>query len=103
MSGGMYSFKLRIRKKAYLWGGSQLVANLNTAIPLFLTLRVDDAGETIVIGQTRFDGGNISDFTLGKLEAGQSYTVALNNICGLYADPENRGSTYISCTVHGAQ
>src|SRR5689334_9673252 len=89
----MYSYRTRIRKKTFLWGGTELIFNMLTNTPLFLTVRVDEGGEPVSIGQARRDGGNIHEVSLGKLQEGQIYTFALNDICGIFAEPDNNNST----------
>lgn len=99
----MFSYRSRIRTKTFLWGGRGVTANLGSPSPIFLTIRVDDASDAVAIGQTRRDSGNLTEIPLGKLAEGESFTIALNNVCGVFAAPDNDNSTFLSCTIHGAQ
>lgn len=103
MSDTTVSFQVRVRSRRYLWGGPGITANLNTQAPLFMTLNVQEGGESIALGQVRRDGGKLQEVALGSLGAGESYTVALNNISGLYADAGVRAGTAVICTIHSGK
>jgi hypothetical protein len=50
----MPSYKVHVRGQVYLWGGSGISKELHSS--LYLHLRVDEAGEGIVIGVREADG-----------------------------------------------
>jgi hypothetical protein len=111
----MYQYRVRIRKKSFLWGGSQVTSNLHVAsasptdsgitnTPLFLTIRVDDAEEVVAIGQAHFDpAGAFKERSLGTLAGGQSYTLILNSLCGVFAEPNKDVAAWLTCVVHSNQ
>ena len=89
----MVTFRVKVRRTTYLWGGEQVVDTVKTDSRLYLHFRVDEAGETIAIG-VRSSGKMVS---LGSLEAGQSYSVRLNDITGVYATIADPNDTMVDC------
>jgi hypothetical protein len=94
------SYRMRVRGKKYLWGGPGVTSNLEETPPLFLTIKNDDFGETISFGTSRMFGG-FQEQSLGKIEPGQTYTLILLHISGVYASQDDDRPTFVNCTIHG--
>lgn len=96
----MESWKVKVHPRqpvTYLWGGEKVDEPLDAT--LILTLRVDELGETIVFG--RRDNTSNPIKTLGTLQAGESFTVSLKGLRGIWAkcaDP--KVDTHVYCCVH---
>jgi hypothetical protein len=94
----MYTYRVKVRKRTYLWGGAGALAELRS--PLYLVFRVDDTGERVRFGISRRDGV-AADQPRGALEAGETFCVALTDLVGVYAECDH--DTYVTCTVMAAK
>lgn len=98
--GMLYSYKFKARpttEQSYVWGGEGVTSELNSN--LFLTIRVEETGEEVEFGTLRRDSGAPTRQSFGRLLPGQSYTVRLDGITGVYAICKKR--TYLLCSLHG--
>lgn len=94
-----YNYEMRVRSKRYLWGGDKLTSNLNADLNLFLTIHLNEHCESLYLGQSKIVAGNITNVALGELLPGQVFSIALNNLCGVYADPGGKGAALVNCSI----
>ncbi len=96
----MEVWKVKVHPKqpvTYLWGGEKVDEPLDAS--MFFTLRVDELGENIVFG--RRDNTSNPIKTLGILQAGESFTLSLKGLRGIWAkcvDPKVDAQVY--CCLH---
>jgi hypothetical protein len=85
-----------VRRVTFLWGGAGVDAQLSSG--LILCFRVPDEGEPIVFGVTKNNPRR--EIRLGRLEAGESFSVPLNGISGVYArTTADTHDTYVECEL----
>lgn len=85
-----------IRRVTFLWGGAGVEVSLTS--DLALTFRVPDDGEAIVFGVIK--NGPRREIRLGRLEIGETFTVPLRDISGVYAHTAvEMHDTYIYCQL----
>jgi hypothetical protein len=97
----MDNYKVKVMNDdTYLWGGEGV--KLDLSVPLLLTIRVEDFREPITFGieSTASD----SRKTLGVLKAGETYTVLLKGLRGVFARCERTNvdanvTCYLSCPL----
>jgi hypothetical protein len=81
-----YTVKIRATREnpMYLWGSNGLVVTLEW--PLLLTIRNDVLGEAITFGtETILQEGQGGRKDFGTLQPGESFTLPLLNLRGVYA------------------
>lgn len=113
---GWYRVKVQVRREigpaepTFLWGGRGIIA-APTLTPTFLTVRVDQFGETIQFGTLhRTDTApGVGFSSLGTLAAGEAFTFPLHGgaIVGVFARCVNADGTinpnidtYVWCCLH---
>jgi len=71
-------------------------------VPVFLTLRNDEFGETVSIGveERRLDN-TLEKKPFGEIARGQTYTLHLREIISVYAEQNDGLLTTITCEIHG--
>jgi len=79
----MYRYKVKVRGTMFLWGSAGMSANLTFPSPLVLHIRNDEHGEPVTVGTKTIEG---TTNTLGSLQAGESVSVAIQNIVGVFAN-----------------
>jgi hypothetical protein len=96
-------YRIRVRSKTYLWGGSKIVEDLTgDVVPVFLTIRNDDFGDPIsIVAEAHPLVGGPTTKKIGTLEGGQSYTLHLTGVSGVYAEQESKRPTLVTCEIHG--
>jgi hypothetical protein len=96
----METWKVKVHPKkplTYLWGGEKVDEPLDT--PLLFTLRVDELGEDITFG--RRDNTSNPVKTLGSLQRGESFTVSLKGLRGIWAKCiDAKVDTIVFCSIH---
>jgi hypothetical protein len=98
----MQSYQVRVRSKVCVWGSRGLLYGLAADSPLYLTIRVDDFGETTAVGRLRpEDGGIVTDEPYGSLGPGETVTIPLTGASAVYAET-NDLSSLVTCTLHGS-
>lgn len=90
----MYRYKVKVRGSMFLWGSASITQNLTFANPLLLHVRNDEHGEPVTFGTLSIDG---TRNTLGTLQAGEAFSVPIQNIIGVFASCTLDSS--VSCTV----
>ena len=101
MSSSSHVFQVRLRTRKFLWGGEYLLANLNSPTPIFITVQVNPMDDPIVLAQVRRGPSDMERVELGRLCGGESFTITLNNICGVEASPASGALSTVQCTIHG--
>jgi hypothetical protein len=96
-------YRIRVRSKTYLWGGSKIDKDLSfDVIPVFLTIRNDDFGDAISVTIERHAlSGEITEEKIGILEGAQAYTLHLDKVRGVYAVQDRGRPTLVTCEIHG--
>lgn len=79
----MYRYKVKVRGSMFLWGSASVTQNVTFANPLLLHVRNDEHGESVEFGTLSIDG---TRNTLGTLQAGEAYSVQIQNIIGVFAN-----------------
>ncbi len=89
----MNSYDVKVRGTMYLWGSAGITVNLGW--PLLLVVRNDVVGDPITIGTetTTTD----SRKTFGTLQPGESYTLPLLNLRGVFAKCDTDSN--VTCTI----
>lgn len=75
----MYSYSVKVRTKAYLWGSSGVTALLTE--PLLLVIHNDLWGDPVNLGSDT----NENETNLGTLLPGECWTIPLLGLRGVYA------------------
>jgi hypothetical protein len=75
----MYTYSVKVRTKAYLWGSSGVAADLS--VPLLLIIHNDLWGDPISLGS---DAG-AGETDLGTLQPGECWTIPLFGLRGVHA------------------
>jgi hypothetical protein len=87
----MYSYSVKVRATAYLWGSSGISAPLS--VPLLLIVRNDLWGDPIEIGSENLS----SSRGLGTLQPGECWTVPLQGLRGVFAKCATDST--VTCTL----
>jgi len=90
-------YTVKVRGLTFLWGSAGLTQNLQFDTPFLLHVANDYAGESIAIG-TRVAVGATS--SLGTLQPGESVSIPINNVSGVYADCAL--DSVVHCFIHTA-
>ena len=95
----MVSYRVKIRRSTtvpltYMWGGDGIQANSRVA--LVLSFRVEEEGEPIEFGIRKIGGGNPNS-VLGSLQPGETFSLHLDGIAGVFASCEF--DAYVACTI----
>jgi hypothetical protein len=88
----MYSYEVKVRDRVWLWGSAGIRVNLNW--PVLLTIRNNLFGEAIQIGTQR---GGVDAQQIGSLQPGESYTIPLVGLSGVFATCST--DTSVACTI----
>lgn len=90
-------FRVKVSSKGdtYLWGSAGLDKDSSTGVPLFLSLRNDELGEEIQLRYRQLSG---TDGTYGNLKPGESFSVSLAQVLGVFAVPL-QGDTHVECQI----
>ncbi|WP_428305433.1 hypothetical protein [Lacipirellula sp.] len=95
----MDRFRVKIRRNevTYLWGGAEIKADSQRilAVPVLLTIRVDDVGEVVEFGYKQAQPAQEDSF--GKLQPGESYTVSLDKLTAIWA--KSTHDSYVDCQL----
>jgi hypothetical protein len=76
-------YTVRVRSATtYLWGSSGIKSNASFASPLILHIHNEVAGEPVTFGTETSDGAQT---TIGTLQPGQSFSVSINDVRGVFA------------------
>ncbi len=94
----MLSYRIKIRRTTYLWGGAEVSEMGKPSSNLYLHFRVDEAGEPIRFG-VRQDSAQVE---MGVLGAGECFTIRLDGITGVYATLVDPQDTMVDCAVVNA-
>ena len=89
----MTQYEVKVRGRMYLWGSAGVTVNL--AWPMLLAFRVDVFGEAITFGTETSTPNSV--VTFGTLQPGESYTIPLQNLRGVFANCDLNTSVY--CTL----
>lgn len=91
------SYRVKILDRdTYLWGSAGITVNLG--VQLLLCIRVDEFGEPITIGTETTSPG--SRKTFGVLQPGESYTIPLNGLRGVFSVCNTpHADSIVSCWV----
>lgn len=94
----MFQYRIKVRGKTYLWGGEQASAGLFDQV--YLMLRNDDLGESVKISQLSVDFNNPVVKVLGTFKRGESYTINLRTLTGVWAEVVDADrDTNIDCMI----
>ena len=85
-----------VHRVTYLWGGAGIEVSL--ASNFAFTFRVPDDGESIVFGVIKSNPRR--EIRLGRLEVGESFTIPLQDVSGVYAHSVvDLHDTYVDCHI----
>ena len=90
----MYRYKVKVRGSMFLWGSASITQNMTFTTPLLLHIRNDERGEPVTFGTLSIGGART---TLGTLQAGEAFSVPMQNISGVFADCALDSS--VCCTI----
>src|SRR5688500_19934865 len=93
----MNTYRVKVRKRTFLWGGENVKVPFEPKSPIYLCFRVDEIGETIRFGILKSSGGSLNEH--GTLRPGEGFTIQLNNIVGVYASLDDPQDTYVDCMI----
>ena len=91
------SYEVRVRGTMFLWGSAGINVNSTYDKPLLLHLRNRVFGEAVTVG-TQVAGGPPT--TLGTLQPGECYSIAIQNISGVFATCALESN--VDCVIHPA-
>ena len=91
------SYEVRVRGTLYLWGSAGITVNANFATPLLLHVRNNVFGQPIEL-HTKTTS---SAAALGTLQPGETYTIPIQNMSGVYATCT--GESLVDCLLQGAR
>lgn len=89
----MDSYSIKVRDTMYLWGSAGITVNLSW--PLLLFIQNDVFGDPVTVGTETTTAG--SRKTFGILQPGESYTIPLLNIRGVFATCAKDSD--VTCTI----
>lgn len=87
----MYSYSVKVRTKAYLWGSSGVTAGIS--VPLLLVVHNDVWGDPIAVSSE----GTAGAAALATLLPGECWTLDLSGLRGVYATCDTDST--VNCTV----
>ncbi len=87
----MYSYSVKVRTKAYLWGSDGVTLKLT--IPLLLVLQNDPWGDPITISLDSIT--NVD--AVGTLQPGECWTLPLLGVRGVFATCD--ADSTVSCMI----
>lgn len=92
----MYRYKVKVRATMFLWGSAGLTQNVSfpQTFLLVLHIRNDQFGEPVTFGTQSIDG---THNTIGTLNAGESCSIPIQNIMGVFATCALDSS--VCCTI----
>ena len=89
----MIRYQVKVRGTMYLWGSAGITVDLEW--PLLLNIRNDVFGEPVTFGTETTSAD--SRKTFGTLQPGESYTIPLLNIRGVFASCDL--DSPVTCTL----
>jgi hypothetical protein len=101
--GFMITYRVRVKlsEVTYLWGGKEVKEPFPTKFHLFF--RVDDNGERIKFGvRVKDKKSGPQETEVGILYPGESFSIPLDNLTGVYAACTELAHTFVDCTVINA-
>jgi hypothetical protein len=88
------SYEVRVRgTQMYLWGSAGITVNATFAKPLLLHVRNNVFGQPITLYTSA------SSTPLGTLQPGETYTIPIQNLSGVYASCA--GESMVDCLLQG--
>lgn len=87
------SYQIRVRGTMYLWGSSKITVDKTFDKPLLLHVRNNVFGSPVALA-TITSGVSTP---LGSIEAGECYTIAIQNMSGVSATCS--GETAVDCLI----
>jgi hypothetical protein len=93
----MNTYRVKVRRRTYLWGGEGVLTTFNSSSSLFIHFRVDETGEEVRFGVLQQQGRSLRE--MGTLKPGEGFTIGLNGIVGVYASLDDPKDTYVDCTI----
>lgn len=95
----MLTYRVKVRGTSFLWGGKGIK---NTFVSdIHLHFRLDETGETITFGIIKSSGGSL--IPQGTLSPGETFTIKLSDLIGVYAQTESSIHTYVDCALVALQ
>jgi hypothetical protein len=88
------SYEIKVRGTMYLWGSSLITANATFANPVLLHIRNNVFGQQISL----FTVSSGAASSLGSLNPGECYTIAIQKMSGVYAVCATESS--VDCLIH---
>jgi hypothetical protein len=93
------SFRVKVRKKTYLWGGEGVKKAPKNLSGLFLHFRVDEEGEPITFGTRTISGKRFNEEEYGELQPGECCILALRDLAGIFALCEDPKDSNVDCVL----
>ena len=98
----MYSYRIRIRGKTYVWGSRDITKPFEGPSNALISVRVDETGDAVKITRVKQDpqtGANADDL-IGRMEPGGAYSLSLVGLCGIFVETIDYPPTFVTCTIH---
>jgi hypothetical protein len=89
-------YRVRVRRRTFIWGGASVTKKLE-AERIYLHFRVDENGEAVRFGVLKTPGGSLEEF--GSLLPGESYTLKLDDIVGVFVAIDEPDDTFVDCAL----
>ncbi len=91
------SYEVRVRGvHMYLWGSAGILVDVAFSSPLMLHVRNNVFGQPIAL----YTQTTSSTTSLGTLQPGETYTIPIQNMSGVYASCA--GESLVDCLLQGA-
>lgn len=90
----MVTYRIKVRKTTYLWGGQGVSDKISSHLYLFF--RVAETAEQVRFGTRRPDGKLAEK---GVLNAGEAFTVRLDDITGVWASIAEPKDSFVDCAI----
>ena len=98
----MYTYRVKVLNKVFLWGGAGIKVNLTE--PLFLSCRVDEIGDPVDLSFVVMGAGALPHppvpVAIGTLQQGETITISLQGRSGIIAECAQGVHTYLTCAIH---
>jgi hypothetical protein len=93
--GRSASYEVKVRGTMFLWGSAGITVDAAFSKPILLHVRNNVFGEVVTVGTQIASGPQT---ILGTLQPGESYSIPIQNISGVFATCALE--TSVDCLIH---
>lgn len=91
----MFSYRVKVHAKTFLWGGDGVITPLETNTEL--ALRVDEFGEPITLGYRK--RGDETYYEIGLLRPGEVLSLQLEDLTAIRAEVDSPLDSAVDCMI----